>query len=88
MSDIKTVIDKLEKLDSRIDGIDITLTRQNASLEHHIYRTELAEKSIEDNERRINVLEKLSVKFLAITSFLGVLFTLVLGLKELGVIFK
>lgn len=88
MSDTKSILEKLDKLDSRLDGIDITLVKQNASLEHHIFRTDLAEQRIDDNEDRINVLEKLSVKFLAISSFLGVLFTLVLGLKELGIIFK
>lgn len=57
MSDIKTVIDKLEKLDGRIDGIDITLTRQNASLEHHIKRSDQLDSALSIVENRLNPIE-------------------------------
>lgn len=42
---------KLDKLDSRLDNIDKTLVAQQKDLEHHVKRTDLAEKRIEQVER-------------------------------------
>lgn len=38
---------KLDKIDDRLSSIDVTLVKQNAELEHHIYRTEIAEQKLE-----------------------------------------
>lgn len=35
------IFSKLEKIEERLDSIDITLTRNTVSLEHHIKRTDL-----------------------------------------------
>lgn len=37
---------KLDKLDERLDSIDRTLVRQQASLEEHMRRSELNEKAV------------------------------------------
>jgi len=48
--DLKNKLDKLDtkldKLDGRIASIDTTLVKQQEQLEHHIYRTTLAEENI------------------------------------------
>lgn len=36
-----------QKFDERLDAIDKTLVKQEENLRHHMYRTELAEKRIE-----------------------------------------
>jgi archaellum component FlaC len=38
---------KVEKIEDSISNIDITLAKQAKDLEHHIYRTSLAEENIE-----------------------------------------
>lgn len=43
---LKKLDDKVEKLDSRLDSVDQTLIKQEGNLEHHIYRTQLAEENI------------------------------------------
>ncbi len=43
-----TVIEnKIDKMDSRVDNVDVTLAKQSVELENHIYRTQLSEKNIE-----------------------------------------
>ena len=48
---MKTQLDKIEaKIDDveeKLSSIDVTLAKQAKDLEHHIYRTELAEANIE-----------------------------------------
>jgi chromosome segregation ATPase len=39
--------EKLDKVDEKLSSIDVTLARQAKDLEHHIYRTSLAEENIE-----------------------------------------
>lgn len=40
------VLNKIDRLDSRIDNVDKTLVKQEVSLSEHIRRTELAEEAI------------------------------------------
>lgn len=51
MEDLKKLIEKidskLDKVDERLNSVDVTLVKQNAELEHHIYRTHLNEENIE-----------------------------------------
>ena len=48
LKDLGEKIDgKLDKIEERLDSIDGTLIKQNKDLEHHIFRTELAEQNIE-----------------------------------------
>jgi predicted nucleic acid-binding Zn-ribbon protein len=39
--------EKVDRIEEKISNIDITLTKQAKDLEHHIYRTDLAESNIE-----------------------------------------
>lgn len=39
--------EKLDKVESKLSDIDVTLAKQAKDLEHHIYRTDLAETNIE-----------------------------------------
>lgn len=38
--------EKLDRIEDKISNIDITITRQAKDIEHHIYRTDLAEQNI------------------------------------------
>lgn len=38
--------EKLDRVEAKISSIDITLAKQAKDLEHHIYRTELAEENL------------------------------------------
>lgn len=48
---MKDQLDKIEAkvdiIEEKISSIDITLAKQAKDLEHHIYRTELAEQNLE-----------------------------------------
>ena len=39
--------EKLDKVDEKLSSIDVTLAKQAKDLEHHIYRTELAEQNLD-----------------------------------------
>jgi len=39
--------EKVDRIESKISNIDVTLAKQAKDLEHHIYRTDLAESNIE-----------------------------------------
>ena len=39
--------EKLDKVDEKLSSIDVTLAKQAKDLEHHIFRTDLAEANIE-----------------------------------------
>ncbi len=43
---VDRILRAVEKLDSRLDSIDVTLAKQAKDLEYHIYRTSLAEDAI------------------------------------------
>lgn len=44
---LNKIDEKLERIEDKISNIDVTLTKQAKDLEHHIYRTDLAEENIE-----------------------------------------
>lgn len=52
--DDNRVLDKLDKLDTRIDNIDITLAKQHLSLEEHIKRSNMLEAKLEPVEKHVN----------------------------------
>lgn len=77
MSDFKTVIDKLDKLDARIDNIDITLVKQEAQLAEHIRRTNILEQKLEPVEKHVdgmNVVLKIATYTGAVLSFFAGLY--------------
>lgn len=39
--------EKVDRIEEKISNIDVTLAKQAKDLEHHIYRTDLAEQNIE-----------------------------------------
>jgi archaellum component FlaC len=39
--------EKLDKVEDKLSSIDVTLAKQAKDLEHHIYRTDLAEQNLE-----------------------------------------
>jgi len=39
--------EKLDKVEDKLSSIDVTLAKQAKDLEHHIFRTDLAETNIE-----------------------------------------
>lgn len=48
LKDLGEKIDgKLDKIEERLNSIDGTLIKQNKDLEHHIFRTSLAEENLE-----------------------------------------
>lgn len=51
---IKDIYQKINELNSELSEIKIILARQEISLSEHIRRTEIAEKSIEKNEKALN----------------------------------
>lgn len=53
MDNVKRLEDKLDKIDSRIDNIDITLARQSEILDIHIKRTNLLEEALKPIEKHV-----------------------------------
>lgn len=44
---LQRIEDKVDKLDGRLDKIEVTLARNTVSLEHHIKRTDALETRVE-----------------------------------------
>ncbi len=88
MSDIKLVLEKLDKMDSRIDNIDITLARQSVSLEEHIRRTEINEKAIEimaeETNERLKKLESSKDMVIGGITLVSILAAAIAWLSDLG----
>lgn len=93
MSDFNKIEEKIDKLDSKIDDkfdvvevrldkIDGTLVKQSGDLEHHIYRTHLAEENIALIRAEIKPIKTHVIMVHGVLKFMGVLAT-VLGLLRL-----
>lgn len=78
--DIKTIIDKLDKLDSRIDNIDITMAKQNVSLEYHIKRSDQADAAIELLDQRVKPLEAHTLTVATVLKFVMYIGTFIAGI--------
>lgn len=50
--------EKVDRIESKISSIDVTLAKQSKDLEHHIYRTDLAETNIELLRNEIQPVKK------------------------------
>lgn len=46
MYEIKAIIEILEKIDNKINNVDITLAKQAKDIEYHIKRTDLLEEKV------------------------------------------
>jgi hypothetical protein len=49
---------KLDRIEDKISNIDVTLAKQAKDLEHHIYRTDLAEEQIKLVKEEIQPIKK------------------------------
>lgn len=77
---------KLEALDSRIDSIDVTLARIDVTLEkqsdqlaYHIKRTDLLEAQISPIDKHVKVVNGIMIA-------VGVMFSVIFGLSQMGVL--
>lgn len=66
---MKEIVDKIDKLDDRLDNIDKHLAVYNQQLKEHIRRTTLLEKDVEPIKAHVAVVSSLS-KTVTITSIL------------------
>ena len=74
----------LERLDQRLDNVDITLARLTVSVEEHVKRTNLLEKQIEKTNDEIKPIQA-HVAFMGAVAKMGsILGAIVLGAKSLG----
>ena len=73
--------DKLEKLDGRLDKIDISQTEIKKDLKYHIKRTDLLEKHIGSIDDKVTPLTTKYQELIGIGKFLAAL-ALVFGLAE------
>lgn len=82
------VIDKLEKLDEkmdkkfdrveeRLDSMDKTLVKQEENLKEHMRRTELAERSIEKMDTDLKPIKKHVDMLQGVFKFIGLIATVV-----------
>ncbi len=47
LEQLDKIEEKVDRIESKISNIDVTLAKQAKDLEHHIYRTELAEENLD-----------------------------------------
>ena len=83
MEDLKRMVikidEKLDKVSEEIAEIKVVETKQAADLEHHIFRTNLAEQRIEMLHSQIQPLSKFHTQVNTVFKIIGVVGT-VLGL--------
>lgn len=85
MSDTKTILEKLEKLDARIDNIDVTLAKQQVSLDYHIKRSDQADHAIKIISERMEPIEQHTdrVNFTTkVLAALGAIITFAVGIYK------
>lgn len=66
---------KLDKVDERLNSIDVTLVKQNADLEHHIYRTSIAEKRLDILQSQVEPLSKFQERVNTVFRIVGIVCT-------------
>lgn len=49
---------KVDKVEEKISNIDVTLAKQAKDLEHHIYRTDLAEENLDILKKQLEPIQK------------------------------
>jgi predicted nucleic acid-binding Zn-ribbon protein len=64
---------KIDEVEEKLSSIDVTLAKQAKDLEHHIYRTELAETNIELLRAEIQPVKKHVAIMDAVFKIIGVL---------------
>lgn len=76
---IKMIMDRLDRLDSHLSGIDKTLVKQEANLEKHMLRTDQNETMIQIIAEDIKPVKKHVTQVEGILKFIG-LISLILGI--------
>lgn len=75
----------LDKMDQRLDNVDVTLAKQSVVLEEHVKRTNLLESKIADLEAdELKPIKKHVDRVNAIMWVMGGLLTVAATLKSLG----
>lgn len=67
--------EKLDSVDEKIGNIDKTLVGQAAQLEHHIYRTDLAEQHLKILQAQVQPLTDVHMKFNGVMKVAGIIAT-------------
>lgn len=68
--------EKLDKIDTKLSSIDVTLAKQASQLEHHIYRTDLAEQHLKKLEEEFRPVKAHVERLNGVLKFIGLLSTL------------
>ncbi len=77
LDEVKSIRVKVDKSDERLDSIDITLVRQNATLEEHVRRTELLEDKTNQLSDDLKPVEKHVAMVTGALKLLGIVGTIV-----------
>lgn len=84
--DIKRVLDKLDKIDSRQDEMALTLLTNTASLNEHMRRTDLLEEEVKTNRDDIVPLKKGYERLKGASWVISVIVAGILAAKTLGLL--
>lgn len=87
---LRRIEDKADKLDGRLDNVDITLAKQAKDLEHHVKRTdiledhvlELSKKESENTEHRKFVSKTINL-FAGFLTATSIILGVILGVMQL-----
>lgn len=64
---------KIDEINEKLSSIDVTLTKQASQLEHHIYRTDLAEENINVLREELKPVQKHVQQVSGVLKFFGLL---------------
>lgn len=88
MSDVKTILEKLDDVADDIGEIKLTQAKQAVVLEQHIRRSTSNEEILDivrkDADSRLRILESHKDRVMGAIALVGILCTLILGLHQLG----
>ena len=89
--DIKYIIQKLDKLDERLDQVDVTLVKQHVSLEEHMRRSSQNEEQLEivrkESDERLKKLESNKDMVMGGITVLATIGAILAWTRELGFAF-
>ena len=78
--DLRNIENKQDKIAEDIYDIKIILEKQNSSLEHHIYRTQLAEENIALIRKELDPIQDHVIKIQGIYKFLTVMGSVIVAI--------
>lgn len=86
LDEVKNVRAKVENSDARLDSIDVTLVKQNATLEEHVRRSDLLERKTDQLAEDMKPLEKHVTMVnggLKLLGIIGTIVAIIVGIFEL-----